>query len=192
MKAPTKALISTAYHEAGHAAVAIKLGVRVKRLSIISSDGAMGQVQHSPYLTGIDPAYDASAKAQRRMENLVLVCLAGPGAQRKHNAKGYRKYHGEGDYDTALDLLWRMSGSGEAVAVYLKLMEIRARDMVAGPLVWAGIEGIAKAALVHRKLSAVQVKAAYHDGIQAVMSKHGVPAIKRLPVPGGPANLFND
>ena len=51
----TKALESTAIHEAGHAVMAWRLGVRTKTLSIIPGPGTLGHHLRRAYFTGINP-----------------------------------------------------------------------------------------------------------------------------------------
>ncbi len=83
----TKALEATAYHEAGHAVAAYKVGMKVKRLTIVPSGDALGSHQHHAYFPGVNLEYDSSPRAQRRAENFALVCFAGPAAQRRFNPK---------------------------------------------------------------------------------------------------------
>src|SRR4051794_13486154 len=91
-------LTATAYHEAGHAAVAFYLDVKLKRVSIVADEqeGSGGHVLHDKMFRGLmaeqmevgfDLASnpDAEAKARLRIEKAILIALAGREAQRRHN-----------------------------------------------------------------------------------------------------------
>lgn len=60
----TKALESTAYHEAGHAVVAWQLGFKAKSVSITPEPGESGRYIHEPYFKNIHPEHDTSPEAE--------------------------------------------------------------------------------------------------------------------------------
>lgn len=150
---PTKALQSVAYHEAGHAVVAWRFGVRTKRLSIIPDEaaGSAGRLQHEPYFTGINPEFDSSPRVQRRLENMAMVCFAGPAAQRRFNPRGWRNYHGEDDFHQAVNLLSYLASSNDQLQAYVNLIEICAHDVVSAQ--WHLIEDLASALLERGELT---------------------------------------
>ena len=149
-KQPSKALASTAHHEAGHAVMCWKEGIRVNRITIVPNEEAAGSVERANPLLGIDLEYDGSTRARLRVESCVKVCLAGPVAQRAFNPKGYRKYHGQGDQDKAVDVLSRMVGSDEELEAYLRLLTIQTEQYITGSCGSALVSGVA-AALLERK-----------------------------------------
>ncbi len=159
----TKALESTAYHEAGHAFAAWRLGVRTTALSIVPDGDAKGFHAHRTYFRSLDlvflpHAYDSSPRAQRRVENMALVCCAGPAAQRHFNPRGFRTYHAEDDWHQAVDLLLRKSENTEIVEAYFKLIELRAQNFVAGRWQWPLIECLAEALLKRQRLTGKEVR----------------------------------
>ena len=143
----TKKLESTAYHEAGHAVAAHWLGIRTKHLSILPDDDSEGRHAHVPYFSGMHPDYDSSPRMQRRFENMVLVCLAGPAAQQRFNPHGFRYSHGSHDRREAVDLLNYLVGSQQELQAYYNLIDIRARAFVNGAYHWKSIEALANALL---------------------------------------------
>ena len=145
----TKALESTAYHEAGHAVAAWNVHVRAESISIIPdpNNGSLGRHIGRPYFTGMRPDLDNSPRVQRRLEHKALVCLAGPAAQRRFNPRGYRHHHAEDDYRQAIDLLSYIVGDPNELSAYVGLIEIRARNFVRIPRMWAAIRGLASALL---------------------------------------------
>ena len=151
-----KALESIAYHEAGHAVVAWRVGVEAKSLSIISEPGSKGRYIHKPYFTDITPEYDTSPRAERRLKNMVLVCFAGEIAQRRFNSGEWRDYHGERDFDQAVDLLNYLAGSEDDLQAHINAIHLQAQQMVEDPSVWLCIGALAAALLEHGELSGTE------------------------------------
>ncbi len=154
----TKALESTAYHEAGHAVAAWHFRVRGKSLSIIPDGSSLGRFSHAPYFGGLRPGLDDSPRCQRRLENMALVCLAAPAAQRKFYPRGYRRYHARGDYSEARNLLSYISRGNTELDAHIALIEIRARNFVQSDKMWAAIEELAVALLDQREISGKGIK----------------------------------
>jgi ATP-dependent Zn protease len=158
MKRRTKALESTAYHEAGHAVAAYAHGVRTKALSIVPDGDSKGRHEQHPYFGGINLEFDSSPRAQRRVENMVLVCLAGPAAQRRFNTKGFRRYHADHDWRQAIDLLSYLVGSNKELEAYLRLIDIRARAFVETAPRWIQINRLAQNLLDRQTLTGPEVR----------------------------------
>ncbi len=169
----TKALESTAYHEAGHAVAAWKLGVRTKKLSIVpdAADGSLGSHQHSPYFTGINLEFDDSPRAQRRVENIAIVCCVGAHSQRRFHPRGFRNYHAEADWHRAISLLSYLAGDNEVLEAYFKLIDLQAKKFVQSQANWCAIEGVAEALLERHALTGAEAKAVIFESIQAATSR---------------------
>ena len=186
MMKPTKALQSTAYHEAGHAVASWHVHAPTKNLSIIPDDSSLGQHFSGPYFAGVNPEFDDSPRCQRRLENKALVFLAGPAAQRRFNPHGYRHYDGKSDYHEAIDLLSYIAFEREELGAYIRLIEIRARNFVGRPNMWAAIEAVAAALLDRREIPVKEIKSIILQVCQKALDepprKVGTRATKR-PVP---------
>ncbi len=159
----TKKLEATAYHEAGHAVAAWAHGVRTKHLSILPDDDSEGRHAHVPYFSGMHPDYDNSPRVQRRLENMVLVCLAGPAAQQRFNPHGFRYSHGSHDRREAVDLLNYLVGSKQELQAYYNLIDIRARQFVGSVHRWRLIVGLAEALLDSGEMTGRQVRDTLRD-----------------------------
>lgn len=146
-----KKLDSIAYHEAGHAVAARRVGCRIKKVSIVPDEDSDGRMTHGPYFKGFHPDWDNSSRVQRRLENMAFVCLAGPAAQRRFNPHGYRHQHAGQDHHDAMNLLGYMVGSDEELEAYLRLTEVRVTNFVRNPHTWMAIEAVA-AALLEREV----------------------------------------
>jgi ATP-dependent Zn protease len=80
MKTGKSHLEATAYHEAGHAISAWRLGMRLFRVTLEPDEHSIGATLHSNPLYRIDMDYgNDSPRTQRRAENYMIVSLAGPG-----------------------------------------------------------------------------------------------------------------
>ena len=168
----TKALESAAYHEAGHAVAAWHCGVRTKSLSIVPESDSAGRHVRHPYFGGLKLEIDSSPRAQRRVENMALVCCAGPAAQRRFDPKRFRSYHAQGDWYEAMNLLSYLTNDDEVLMAHFKLIELRARKLIALPSVWSLIEAVARALLERRHLTGKEVRAIISDGMNAVLPTH--------------------
>ena len=91
---------SAAYHEAGHAVVAVALGVGVESVSL-HPDESRGTLE---WYSG---ARVHLKEGQRRYEDEdVTIILAGAAAQKKHAPSSMRRYSAMGDYEKARSLVF--------------------------------------------------------------------------------------
>jgi len=72
---------STAYHEAGHAVMAIDRQVPFNTVSIIPDDDSWGRVMSRPLPGSFQPDINTDARTRRFIENRVMVMYAGGLAQ---------------------------------------------------------------------------------------------------------------
>src|SRR5262249_16605329 len=101
-----------------------------------------------------------------RVEDEVIIALAGPLAQRRHSPRSNWRFGGSGaragqllvrgtDFDQAADLIFRTYGNGDVAAAYWKFVEARTKGLVAGW--WPWIEAVARALLKSETLSGDQI-----------------------------------
>jgi hypothetical protein len=162
-------LLATAYHEAGHAVVAFKLGIRLHRdgVTIEDGEGYSGLCATKPRLQG-DISADAPERMKTRAERQVMVFLAGLEAQRKHRVSSVRSYHAHGDYLHAVDYLSPFSESMEEVNAWLRLLMIRTMDIMNSEVWWGAIEGLARMLMEKRTLSGREAEIAIGESLRAV------------------------
>ena len=86
-------------------------------------------------------------------ERYAIFALAGLEAQRWYRASSVRRYHASSDYRNAVDVIYYFAPDDEELEAYLRLLRIRARNIVALPLVWGWIEAPASALMEKRTLS---------------------------------------
>ena len=134
---------ATAYHEAGHAvAVWHLLHKAPRRATIVPTKDSLGHVQHENPLRGIRLDIDGSDRAALRAERVIMICLAGPIAQKHAFPRSFRYGHASGDNDRAVDLALRLCGSGEMATAYLRWLNIKTSGLV--ECRWPFIERVAE------------------------------------------------
>ena len=150
-----------AHHEAGHAVIARRLGLTVKKVT-------RGRMR----LCGVEregytDVPECSAETPAYSKQCPLIALAGPAAQERHDPAGYKR---DGaacariDYDIARKAYCRLNQKPECEDEDLASAERRARALIVEH--WSAIEAVAQ------KL----VK-------QTVLSGPGLDALLESPVP---------
>lgn len=167
-----KAREATAYHEAGHAVAAWAYKLPVRRISIRPEGDAKGVAVHRNPLAGIRLDIDGSDRARLRAEKAILICLAGPAAQRRFSPRSFRKHHAASDIDMASELALRLSASGEEASAYLAWLQARAGNLVSAR--WPIISALARLLLEHKELGAEGVPLAIQA---AIAERQGQPPI---------------
>lgn len=159
-KRPSKRLVATAHHEAAHAVVAIALGSRVTKVSIVPGEDYLG-IMRQPRIrkdTAEDVEYCYSDRALRWIEREVVIYQAGRFGDklvtRKNNWVG-----ASSDNAKSFDLLYRACGSEREVKAHWRLLSIRAESMVNGPVWRPAIKRVAKRLLEVKTLTGREVKA---------------------------------
>jgi len=143
---------STAYHEAGHAVIAISEGLSVWSISI-NGDGS-GAVFYSP-LRNLNLEWDGSNRTRIRVEKDVRVSLAGLIAERLHGGRHDPKWSA-GDHNHAADMIYSITGSAEEANAYLKLLYIQTRQRL--KLSWPKVESLARELIARHSLKRAEVK----------------------------------
>jgi len=149
---------ATAYHEAGHVVAAWRFGASPRTATIIPHGDAQGEmIQESPLVdAGLD--FDGSDHARNRIERAIMICLAGPIAQRHFAPRSWRHWHGGPDYVTAFDLALRINGSPRAAKAHVEWLEIRTQDLLES--LWSYVEGIAGDLVIRGTLSPEEIRSA--------------------------------
>lgn len=152
-------LYASAYYEAGHAVIAMHLGLGLPEtgLSVVPSDDVSEVVSierdHSD-----SPGTSLNHNKRQRIESRVMETLAGTAAQRYFRYLPTNPVHGEQDQGKALDLLFLISGSNEEREAYLMWLTVRVQDMLTMPAVCCQIIAVADALLERKSLTAREVR----------------------------------
>jgi hypothetical protein len=173
------ALWATAYHEAGHAVAAIAYGKGIRRQGatiVPDLKGALGSVwmrKHIPGDPSVGGAYRGdllTGRMRLRIEEDVMVKLAGEGAQRRFRPSSVRSHHGRSDRETANDLLMYIVGDERELKAYWRLLIVRTENFVRNPMRWMQIEAIARALMEKKTLGPGELRQVYADALGGPIS----------------------
>ncbi len=171
---------STAYHEAGHAVAQARFKLKIKRVSIVEDVDSLG-VMRGRLATILSRAiHDNSGKMRLNVESDVIVCLAGMAAQSAFMPRSVRKHHARGDHEIAVRLLNIITASNEELTAYVKLLEIRAKQLMKRRCIRVQVKALAKALLIRKTLKGEEVKAVISGAFsEAVEARSNVAAHSR-------------
>lgn len=136
------------------------LRVPIRYVDIGGDELYRGQVSHgnpllSPSAAAIDPI-----RARLRIEKAIMLCLAGPLAQRQCDPhRRDADYGGTLDIASAMQLATDFFHSRKIAAAYINFATEWVRQKWADPRIWAIVERLAHALVQHKKLSGRQVSA---------------------------------
>lgn len=157
MKRRFSARTRAAYHEAGHAVIGFLRGRGFHHASIRPDEESLGHVLYVRFHRSFNPDDYGSTRVRLRVEDVVICSLAGHAAERKHT--GRANPHGaSSDNGHAIYMLSFITGSPEELDLYYRLLEVRTRQLVAGPRAWTAIEAVAAALLERERLSSREIK----------------------------------
>jgi hypothetical protein len=100
-----------------------------------------------------------------RIEEDVMVSLAGGVAQRCFRPSSVRSYHSRSDRESAIDLLMYIVGDERELKAYFRLLMVRTENFVRLPFRWMQIEAIAKALMEKKTLSPGELRQLYADAL---------------------------
>ena len=131
-----------AYHEAGHAVIACALGCKVRFVIIDLRGGGECQCDDPP---------------EGEREQKIMLCFAGPAAQRKHEPGSWKDWHGKDDYRKAVELVKVLGVSDERVSALIR----ETHGLVEKH--WARIERFAQVLLQRGTLQTDEIDALFAD-----------------------------
>lgn len=145
---PTPQDITTAYHEAGHAVVALALGRPIQQVSIAPETKRLG---HCEIKKG---SFRPSADA---LETAMLILLGGMAAEAKHRGTYSRVGAGQ-DLRDVRELAELRAGGEKQVERLERRMLDKAEHILSKPAVWLATERIAEELLKRTVISGRSAK----------------------------------
>ena len=140
---PTDVEIATAYHEAGHAVVALALGRPVQRVSIEPGELRLG---HCEFRKG------AFRPTDDLIETEILILLGGLAAEAQHTGE-YGWDEASQDLRAVRRLTARRAGNaGKAERLERRMLD-KTEHLLAQPGAWPAVERIADELLERRTIS---------------------------------------
>jgi ATP-dependent Zn protease len=150
----------TAYHEAGHAVVAMKLNQKFHHVTIEPEEGSLGHILHDKLSRRFRPDVEMGFRTREKIENHCLISMAGMAAESKFI--GSETWEGGGsDKDRAIVFASYLYFDSEIVGPYILFMRARADSLMRSARVWSQVEAVAAALLEHRTLTWDRVEEIY-------------------------------
>jgi hypothetical protein len=146
---------ATAYHEAGHAVVAIALRKSVERVSIEPNQLRLGQCKLKQGIRG--PLKDA-------VETEILILLGGVGAEARHTGD-YAWEAADGDMRQVRTLLQSRRDGPRQMKRYEQRLLDKAEHLLDQPGVWTAIERVAAELLRSGTISGRLVRYLYEQAV---------------------------
>jgi hypothetical protein len=148
-----------AYHEAGHAVVAIKLHRRFTHVTIEPDKAAnsLGHVLFTEVAGHFQPATDSPARVRHVIERDVLISAAGnAGAALLTRRQAHWGIHG--DVHGSISLLDHLTASSEESNAYLNWLWVKAHNLIMKPVNQAAVKALAAELLKLRTIRYVQAR----------------------------------
>ncbi len=127
----SQATVATAFHEAGHAVVGLKLsGNMPRKTSVIPVGGSMGRIRNCPWPRSFRPEKTMTPLTRVRIEDEITVVMAGSAAERRFT--GRANHLGARDDLKAARVYARLVAGDDAqgVAAYIEWCRFLARRAV--------------------------------------------------------------
>jgi ATP-dependent Zn protease len=157
----------TAYHEAGHAFVAWRERLPVKRATIKPHDGLLGAVRHgsgfmAKQLADIDRA-EITPAIRGKLEKHIRVLLAGWLAER-HYDRAANEESAHTDFRNAIDYMMVMTSSQREMDLYFALLRYQTTTMLR--IGWPHVKALAAALLESETLRGKDVAAIIYKSMR--------------------------
>lgn len=159
----------TAYHEAGHAVVAIALGRSFRKVTIVPDEDSLGHVLHRPFPKGFRPDIDVDLRSERRIRQSVLCSLAGMAAERRGcgRATGYSE-----DLSRADDMMSYLSARPSVEQLWYRLLQAQTEATL--EQWWPGVEALCAALLARRTIPGPRARAIVLDAVAGIPGGDGI------------------
>ena len=148
---------TVAFHEAGHALAAHFLQMDFDHVTIEPDEGSLGHVLHPPYGESGMSFVELTRDERERVENSIIVSLAGPEAERLSTGR-YNRQGARSDMEQVTDLVQRMPYSEKGQRLFLRWLKDRAYCMVREPMHQIILTSIVEELVRSRRLTAEQVR----------------------------------
>jgi hypothetical protein len=135
------------------------LRVGLYRVTIEPDGSANGKTVRRHLLEGVDlEKANTSSSVRSKIENEIMISLAGAIAQGTHDSRSFRRYHDDDDRAYSEGLAMRVTGSAKETEAYLEWLRIRTENMIRNPLHWRAVQTLADELIRRETLSGPQTK----------------------------------
>jgi len=159
-----KELEITAYHEAGHAVMAIfhKRQFRFVTIDSKEKEGVAGFVRYEPF--GISQPVDSRIRI--KYERQIMITLAGPAAEYIFTGNYELSFDvAETDFKNTYELTSRICDSENEELPFVSWLNTRTNNILKDPAIWPCVEALAEELLKVKRLN-------YRKARELVLNKH--------------------
>jgi hypothetical protein len=147
---------ATAYHEAGHIVAKLHFGFPIVRATVEASGDYHGAVEGPNIHIELAETSDDSCEIETAQRNFLVICFAGPEAQRAYDPDSVEPWHAAGDEESAVDALWHMGYHPDKLAAIDAELRLAAKEFVRTH--WSQIDAVAKALLEKREMTGEELR----------------------------------
>ncbi len=140
---------ATAYHEAGHVVARWHFGFPIVHATIDASGDYHGAVE-GPNIH-IELAEQFNEGAEQASRNFMVICFAGPEAQRAYDPDSVETWHADSDEERAGEALSHMGYPPERTQAIDAELRLEATEFVRAH--WSQIDMVARALLERREMT---------------------------------------
>lgn len=171
-----KGLTAVAYHEAGHAAVHLKLEIPFNKVTIVPDGDTSGCVSYNVSKRSYKKLIDDGTLSPRDeiyFKKEMIIYMAGGVAEAKYLKTKHFSPGSGSDHKECVDIVLRvLQCNGQTASAYLNYIIEEAKAWLDNPELWGYVEKLAGELLERKTLSYKECKKLYFDYYQALLEKH--------------------
>lgn len=168
----TKDIEATAYHEAGHAYVAVQMRRAFQYVSIEEDEESLGHVLYHKFSEKFEPEFEEDKKIRPYLEKAIMTGFAGFAAEKVFC--NIQKWDGsKHDIKQAYKFASYLCGSNEEEKAYIKWLRIRTENMLRTPFAKAAVPALAKALQKKHKIGSKNARKIIKDALIARVGYQG-------------------
>jgi hypothetical protein len=170
--------LSIAYHEAGHAVIALDQRIAVRRVEVTpdsESEGRLSLYPNVAWLQELGKNYERiRCRVRHRLEAEIMISWAGTLAEQKYRGtadkaevgfgesreqhEGFTRFIRGGDADQIAEFVLRLFEERDLQEAYSEWLYLRTRKKVYHDVIWLQIDADARALSERKRLSRKEVK----------------------------------
>lgn len=162
--------VSAAYHEAGHAVVAMYFQKDVTRLTIVPEGDRVGGCER-PHVEDIDSLYSGDDTIVYTMET-IMIALAGEISQARFEDReaDHKRPSCESDVDIADEFAYAEEKDQELADALIAWLSLKTRNLLTTPFIWYKVQRLADSLCSRKELDAEEVRQIYNEATDELMS----------------------
>jgi len=152
---------ATAYHEAGHAVTNFELGRRMRKVTVIPTEGYLGACFDHKLLDSMADTYGDTPAVRKRVEREIMGKFAGKLAEDRFRGKNSKR-PSRIDFNSASAVAASMV-SKEEQEPYLNWLYVRTKILINRPETWRAIVALAEELIRKKTLTGKEAYKIWED-----------------------------